>query len=178
MNWAKGEAEALLRGSHARLCHVGGVAARALALEGVLSLAERDVAVAACYLHDIGYSERLSVTGLHQLDGALYLRGLGQERLARLVAHHSCARFELECRGYGGLLASYPREESLTADVVTYCDVMTDAQGRSVPLKARIADIRRRYGSDPVALAMMRAAPLLALAVRRIEQRVRSQVTR
>src|SRR5262245_3547667 len=50
---------------------------------------DREVLVAAAYLHDIGYASGLRRTGLHQLDGARFVRGLGDERLACLVAHHS-----------------------------------------------------------------------------------------
>ena len=39
------------------------------------------------------------------VDGAYYLRAHGQERLARLVAHHSGARFEAAERGLVGELA-------------------------------------------------------------------------
>ena len=61
---------------------------------------DRAYFVAAAYLHDIGYAPELRRTGLHQLDGARYIRSHGAERVARLVAHHSEARFEIRLRGF------------------------------------------------------------------------------
>ena len=82
----------------------------------ILDQEDRRYLVAAAYLHDIGYAPDLQRTGLHQLDGAHYLRSLGAERLARLVAHHSEARFEIRLRGFGEELAAYKREESWVSD--------------------------------------------------------------
>ena len=53
--------------------HVQGVAARARGLAPVLG-ADADLLEAAAWLHDIGYAPGLAATGLHQLDGARYLR--------------------------------------------------------------------------------------------------------
>ena len=55
--------------------------------------------VAAAWLHDIGYAPTLAATVFHPLDGARHLRALGHERLARLVAYHSSARWEAEALG-------------------------------------------------------------------------------
>jgi hypothetical protein len=52
----------------------------------------------------------LNRLGFHPVDGARFLRGLGQERLACLVAHHSRARFEAEERGLVDKLAIRRRE--------------------------------------------------------------------
>ena len=52
-------------------------------------------------MHDVGYAPDLAVTGLHQLDGARYLRDSQHAgtMLCRLVAHHSCAIVEAGERG-------------------------------------------------------------------------------
>jgi HD superfamily phosphodiesterase len=94
--------------------HVCGVGVKAESLSRTISLEsrDRDVLVAAGYTHDIGYAPGLKRTGLHQLDGANFIRALGDQHLACLVAHHSEARFEVGIRGYKKELAEYPREET------------------------------------------------------------------
>jgi HD superfamily phosphodiesterase len=56
-----------------RWAHVQGVAARARGLAPVLG-ADADLIGAAAWLHDIGYGPGHASTGLHQFDGAWYLR--------------------------------------------------------------------------------------------------------
>src|SRR5689334_6767867 len=75
-----------------RWAHSQGVAARARSLAPVLG-ADADLLEAAAWLHDIGYAPGLALTGLHQLDGAWYLRDAqhADALLCQLVAHHSCA---------------------------------------------------------------------------------------
>ena len=60
----------------------------------------RGILSAAAWLHDVGYSPDVSVTGLHALDGAVYLRDLGlPPEVVSLVAYHTGAEFEAEERG-------------------------------------------------------------------------------
>jgi putative nucleotidyltransferase with HDIG domain len=99
--WAQQLARALLQEPlPRRWAHVQGVAARACALAPVLG-ADADLLEAAAWLHDIGYAPGLATTGLHQLDGARYLRDAqhADAMLCRLVAHHSCAIIEAGERG-------------------------------------------------------------------------------
>ena len=58
-------------------------------------------------MHDIGYAPGLTLTGLHQLDGAQYLRDAqhADTLLCRLVAHHSCAIVEAGERGLADVLS-------------------------------------------------------------------------
>ncbi|MGI8575302.1 MAG: phosphohydrolase, partial [Egibacteraceae bacterium] len=141
----------------------------------VLEPGERDVLVQAAHMHDIGYAPDLRVTGLHQLDGAAWLRRLGCERLARLVAHHSEARFEIELRGMSHLLAKYPREEGAVADALTYCDMTTGPSGEPTMIDARLAEVEQRYGEGTVVVeALRQARPHLEAAVERTEQRLKS----
>jgi putative nucleotidyltransferase with HDIG domain len=73
-SWAQHLARALLQEPlPRRWAHVQGVAARARSLAPVLG-ADADLLEAAAWLHDIGYTPDLATTGLHQLDGARYLR--------------------------------------------------------------------------------------------------------
>ena len=96
--------------------------------------------------------------GFHPLDGARWLRAQGQERLACLVAHHSGARFEAEARGLVDALDAFPEERSVVADLLTYCDLTTDSEGRPVTLSARLAGIDSRYACDSDVSRSMRAA--------------------
>src|SRR5260370_13010687 len=73
-SWAEQLARALLQKPlPRRWTHVQGVAIRARSLAPVLG-ADADLLEAAAWLHDIGYAPSLATTGLHQLDGARYLR--------------------------------------------------------------------------------------------------------
>jgi HD superfamily phosphodiesterase len=86
VRWAAAESEARLSDLGDRWLHVQGVAEKAARIGRAFDGEDRAYLLAAAHLHDVGYSPSLSVTGLHQLDGAAHLRALGQERLARLVA--------------------------------------------------------------------------------------------
>ena len=118
--WAAGEAERLLSPLGDRWKHVRAFGERAHSVTAIIDTEDRPYLVAAAYLHDIGYAPELQRTGLHQLDGARYSRAHGAERLARLVAHHSEARFEIRLRGFATELAAYEREQSWVSDALTY----------------------------------------------------------
>src|SRR5512133_2663484 len=118
--WTAAEAERFLSPLGVRWSHVRAVGERAREVSAILDQEDRRYLIAAAYLHDIGYAPDLQQTGLHQLDGAHYIRALGAERLARLVAHHSEARFEIWLRGFATELAAYEREQSWVSDALTY----------------------------------------------------------
>lgn len=129
--------------------HTLGVANRAESIaDSVCEPDEGAVLVAAAYLHDVGRAPDLAMTGFHPLDGARFLRALGQERLARLVAHHSGARWEAELRGLGPALAVFPREVSSVAGALTYCDMTTGPRGEHLSLEERCAEIHERYSEE------------------------------
>lgn len=111
---------------------------------------DRDLLVAASYLHDVGYAPALVVTGFHPLDGARWIRDHGPGgRLLRLVAHHSCAIYEAQVRGLlDVLLAEFEPEESATYDALVFCDMTTGPTGKIVSFEERIRDIYERYGPD------------------------------
>src|SRR5215467_3367560 len=79
-----------------RWAHVQAVARKAEAVGSVLMEPREAVhLVSAAWLHDIGYAPALVSTGFHALDGARWLRRHGfDERVAALVAYHSCAYLE------------------------------------------------------------------------------------
>jgi hypothetical protein len=98
----------------------------------------------------VGYAADLTITGFHPLDGARWIRNQGQsERLARLVAHHSCARYEAQVRGLlDVLLTEFESEDSATYDALVFCDMTTGPTGKAVSFGERIRDIYERYGPD------------------------------
>lgn len=128
--------------------HVQAVAAQAKRLTGLPDVSG-ELLVAAAWLHDIGYAPRLVVTGFHPLDGARYLRDRGaDDRLACLVAHHSCAVHEARVRGLdGALLAEFSREGSPTYDALVFCDLTTGPDGEPLTYQARMYEIQQRYGA-------------------------------
>ena len=124
-SWAQQLARALLREPlPRRWADVQGVAARARGLAPVLG-ADADLIEAAAWLHDIGCAPGLATTGLHQLDGARYLRDARHPDavLCRLVAHHSCAIIEAGERGLAHVLSSeFDPAPYVLASVLTCCD--------------------------------------------------------
>ena len=136
-------AEALPR----RWRHVQAVAAQAERLSAIPGAAGQ-VLVAAAWLHDIGYAPDLHDTGFHPIDGGRFLRKLGaDDRLACLVAHHSCAVYEARVRRLEDvLLAEFPQEASPTYDALVFCDLTTGPAGQPVTYMDRMKEIRDRYG--------------------------------
>jgi hypothetical protein len=103
------------------------------------------------------------------------VRALGQERLARLVACHSSARWEAEALGLAGELAAFPREDSATADALTYCDMTTSPTGQRITLDDRLAEIAERYGAEHLVVrCLQRAHDHLAGTVQRTQERMRA----
>ena len=171
--WAGSEAQRALRPPGSRWAHTQAVAERASEIGGVLVIDDRPTLVAAAYLHDIGYAAELVKTGFHPLDGALWLRAQGLERLASLVAHHSGARFEAAARGYAECLAAFSEEQSAVADALTYCDLTTGPNGERISVASRLHEIKVRYGpASLVAQAINAAGATLGAAVARTEARM------
>jgi putative nucleotidyltransferase with HDIG domain len=131
-----------------RWLHVQQVAEQASRIARAVPQADQDLLVAAGYLHDIGYAPQLSSTGFHPLDGARWIRNHSiPDRLARLVAHHSCAIYEAQVRGLDKtLLAEFEPEQSATYDALVFCDMTVGPTGELVSFDERIAEIISRYG--------------------------------
>jgi hypothetical protein len=105
----------------------------------------------AAVLHDIGYSPEIAHTGFHALDGARHLRSLGvDERVVRLVAHHSCAEAEGEVRGLDRELRAFEHSDPLLEDALIYCDMTTTPDGEVTTVEARLAEILDRYGPESI----------------------------
>jgi putative nucleotidyltransferase with HDIG domain len=160
--------------------HVQAVANKAQRVAVVLLEPERQVLVAAAWLHDIGYAPEIASTGLHALDGARWLHERGwDERVVRLVGNHSCAAYEADERGLANeLRAEFPGEDSPLTDALWYADMTTGPDGQDFEIHERLAEIRDRYGSDhPVTRFWRRAEPAIVAAVRRTEQRMQGPET-
>jgi hypothetical protein len=153
--------------------HVRAVGAKAEHVSRAISwddTRDRDVLIAAGYVHDIGYAPGLKRTGLHQLDGARFICKLGDQRLANLVAHHSEARFEVELRGYEAELLQYPREDTAVYDALVYCDLTTGPDGTPMTFEDRIREVHERYGEGDISRALRMAEPYLKTAIDRTRQ--------
>ncbi|GAA5014533.1 hypothetical protein GCM10025734_62130 [Kitasatospora paranensis] len=96
------------------------------------------------------------------------------ERIVRLVAHHSCALLEAEERGLREELeAEFPLEEPGLVDALIYCDMTTTPDGTSTTTSARVAEIVSRYGPDSiVGRFIRRAEPEIHAAAQRVEHRL------
>ena len=167
--WAEGLTRSLLADPlPRRWSHVQGVAARARSLAPAMG-PDAGLLEAAAWLHDIGYLPELAATGLHGLDGALYLRDVqhAEPMLCRLVAHHSCAVIEAEERGLAHILTrEFTPPPRPLADALTFCDMTTSPDGEHVQVHRRLAEIQNRYGSGHlVSRSIRRATPLILEAV-------------
>ncbi|WP_329482697.1 phosphohydrolase [Kribbella sp. NBC_01484] len=115
---------------------------------------ESDLLKDAASLHAgrIGYASQVTETGLHPLDGARYLRRSGfNDRVSRLVAHHSGAAFEAEERGLRELLLSeFEPDDSAVADLLWLCDMTVGLLGQDLSIEDRLIEITSRYGLDHV----------------------------
>lgn len=150
--------------------HVSGVARQGASIAPSYG-EDGDILVAACWLHDIGYSPSLATTGFHPLDGAVFLEQEGWDpRICALVARHSCAIREARLRSLDGELARFPDEGSAVRDALWYCDMTTNPDGQELSVAARLSEILARYGEGSVVFEFIQEArPELVAAVGRTE---------
>lgn len=155
-----------------RWLHSLGVQQRALRLKTAAG-EDLEVLSAAAVLHDVGYAPTIAHTGFHALDGARHLASLGvDDRVVRLVAHHSCAAIEAEGRGLGAQLAVFALEKPALVDALICADMTTTPDGRRTTVGERIEEIVARYGPDSVVGRFIRAAePELRAACSRVDVR-------
>lgn len=154
-------AESCLAATHPqRWRHVEGVAARAREVRGD---SKDDPVVAAAWLHDVGYDPALQLTGLHALDGALFLMTRGVEPLVlSLVAFHTGAEFEAEERGLLESLNYFDRPPQELLDALILCDLTVSPNGEDVAVPLRIDEILSRYPRlHPVHRAVRRSSGYL-----------------
>ncbi|WP_433233650.1 HD domain-containing protein [Micromonospora sp. CA-248260] len=167
--------EQLSRALPRRWRHVQAVAAKAERLANVFRDVDADVLVASAWLHDVGYSPQVISTGLHALDGALWLRGRKcNERVAGLVAYHSCAEYEAQERGLVDVLqAEFSDEGSPVRDALWCADMTTGPDGQNLTVQERLSEVRTRYGPDHLVTRFwVKAEPVLMEAVNRTQERL------
>lgn len=170
---ARAVSERLVAPLGRRWLHVQAVAARAEQLVEVADAEQCEVLVAAAWLHDVGYAGELALTGLHPLDGAVYLAGEGwPDVVVSLVAHHTGAVFEADERGLLGRLSAFDEPPAQLLDALTTADMVTGPGGAWVRAADRVAEILTRYEPEhPVHRAVSRSSPELVAAVHRVEAR-------
>ncbi len=158
-----------------RWAHTQGVAAAARSLSPILG-ENAELIEAAAWLHDIGYSPAIAVTGFHPIDGARYLRDAehAEDLLCRLVAHHSFALNEAVRRGLGDdLVGEFPPPPGDLADAITYCDMTTGPDGQRLTVEQRLAEILDRYGPGHLVTSSITAsAGQITGAVARVLERL------
>jgi putative nucleotidyltransferase with HDIG domain len=155
-----------------RWAHTQGVARKAQSIAHIVG-EDAELLICAAWLHDIGYSPDLATTGFHPLDGARFLRDSenADDKLCRLVAHHSCALVEAKHRGLlSELVNEFPSIGGTTLDGLTYCDMTTGPKGTAVDGRTRLTEIAIRYGDDHmVTKAIRESRPQILAAIHRIE---------
>ena len=147
--WAKAQAERLIGSLGDRWTRVQAVTDKARSVAAVLTAEDADLLVAAALLHDVGYAPSLNRLGFHAVDGARFLRAQGQERLARLLAHHSGTHFEAEERDLVQELAAFPVEAGPVMDALTFADMTTGPAGQPMTLEQRVEEVQRGGGRRP-----------------------------
>lgn len=157
--------------------HTRAVAARAAEAVPLLGPAEGSLLLAAAWLHDVGYSPRVTRSGFHPVDGAAYVCTHAAHRtVAGLIAQHSGARFLAEARGLTHLMRPFARREywqGVLPDALTWADQTTGPDGGPVTVEERLAEMLDRHGSgSPNARAHERRAPAVIAAVRATEARL------
>ncbi|NEA82689.1 HD domain-containing protein [Actinospica acidiphila] len=173
--WAYSLSEAMLSEPlPRRWAHSLGVAKCARSLRPILD-DDGELLEAAAVLHDVGYSPTIATTGFHPLDGARFLRDQegADERVVRLVAHHSCALLEAEERGLRKELETeFQLERPDLVDALIYCDMTTTPDGTRTTPAERLDEIVKRYGPETiVGRFIQRAAPEIYAAAGRVEER-------
>jgi putative nucleotidyltransferase with HDIG domain len=171
---ARDLAEVLLREQPDRWAHTAGVAARAAQIATTVEAADRELLLAAVWLHDIGYSPTLAHSRFHPLDAARYLDRHGwPRRLTGLVAHHSGALFVARELGLDRVLHGYPHEQSAVSDALIYADQTTGPAGEPYTIDQRVSEMLARHGPASVqARVHPDRGPYLLAAAARVEQRL------
>jgi hypothetical protein len=143
-------------------------------MSGAVAPEDRELLVAAAWLHDIGYAPSIALLRFHPVDGARYLEGRhAPNRLCALVAHHSCARVEAEERGLSAELAQWALEDSPAMDALCAADMTTGPKGQRFSFDERVEEIFSRYRAGSVVQrSIARARPVLAASVERTAARL------
>lgn len=163
----------LLQGVGSRLDHSAGVAHRVGRAARVVEPEWRSALEAAVWLHNIGYSPELALTGFHPLDGARWLRAHSwPTETCGLIAWH--AESVEEARVYGldrELAAEFDRPPRLASAALAWADLTSSPAGERWNVERRLADILERYPPGSIVHEATRASlPALRAAVREIQE--------
>ena len=155
-----------------RWLHVERVAAAAAELGRLGSVGPN--IMPAAWLHDIGYAPGLVHTGMHAIDGALFLDKAGApSEVVSLVAFHTGAEFEAEERGLIDVLAQFDRPLQDELDLLILADLVSGSSGGRVTVAERLNAIFSRYEPQhPVHRAVTRSRPYLEECAKRAAARV------
>jgi hypothetical protein len=176
VNWARDlAADLLARQLPQRWTHVQAVTLRAKTLDPLMG-DDADLLAAAAWLHDIGYSPEIAITGLHSLDGARHLAKIdAPARLSGLVAFHSAAWWDAELCGLTSALEEFVDEDTLLKDGLWWADMTTGPDGQTMTFPERMAEVQRRLGVDHVASqGIVRSWSVRSRAIDSIETRLAS----
>ncbi|WP_320171415.1 HAD-IIB family hydrolase [Maridesulfovibrio sp.] len=104
----------------------------------------------AALFHDIGYSEKLSRTGFHPLDGAVYLAHCdAPEDIVEAVLWHSSTPVDIEYKPeIKEIYDRLPRPDlrGPVHSAVRYCDFRTSPVGEPFSFGQRIVELEGRFG--------------------------------
>jgi len=162
----------LLAGAGDRWLHVQCVAA---VVEELAQLGPVGSAVLpAAWLHDVGYAPELVMTGMHAIDGAMYLDRAGASpEVVSLVAFHTGAEYEADERGLIDSLAQFDPPQQDDLDLLILADLLSSPQGERVTVSERLDEILARYEHQhPVHRAITRSRPFLEDCAARAAKRV------
>ena len=162
----------LLLGVDTRLEHSAAVAAKISSVAHLVDPEWRSPIRDAAWLHDVGYSPHLALTGFHPLDGARWLRDhRWPAETCRLVAWHTEPLEEARLCGLDEALASeFARPSRLAAAGLAWADLTSSPNGECWDAEQRLTEILDRYspGSN-VHQATRSSLPALRAAVQEIE---------
>lgn len=173
-----------LRSETARYKHVLGVVR---CMEEILQKIDIDITwkpllIQACYLHDIGYSDKLNQFDFHPLDGAIFAQNQGFPKpVIAAVLFHSCAyesaiRIDDKLKHiYQENLSQLDQKDHLFIDLVTYCDLHTSVTGERTTLPQRVNHVIDRYGEKHMtSQLMLENLPTYEEITRRVTALIRS----
>ena len=129
--------------------------------------------VGSAWLHDIGYAGELHRTGMHAIDGALFLDLAGAPKhMVSLVAFHTGAEYEAEERGLIDKLIQFDRPPQEDLDALILADLVCGPTGERTTVGARIDDMLARYEAQhPVHRAVTRSRDYLEECAARAAKR-------
>ena len=134
---------------------------------------DASLVVSAAWLHDIGYAPELHRTGMHAVDGALFLDMAGAPKaLVSLVAFHTGAEYEADERGLVDKLILFDRPRQDLLDALILADLLVGPTGTPVTLDQRLEGILERYERQhPVHRAVARSREYLLECANRAASR-------